>query len=297
MRALPTLLIASIVALGAVASAQAQAQKEPAKIAVVAAQNFYGDIARRIGGEHVNVISIMSNPDQDPHLFEATPSQVRDVADAQIVIHNGGHYDEWMEKLLKAAPRPKRVVINAAKIVNAKHGGNPHLWYAPATMPAVARSIAAAFRQADSAHAADYTQRLGETLADLDRVSKRVAEMRAKHAGKPVAATEPVFGLMADALGLTMRNQSFQRALMNETEPSARDIAAFESDLKTGKVKALIYNKQVSEKLADRLLSIARASKVPVVAVTETQPAGVAFHDWMLGELDALDKALTGPNS
>lgn len=283
--------------IGAQNQALAQTAPAPGKITVVAAQNFYGDIARRIGGERVSVISIMSNPDQDPHLFEATPSQVRDVADAQIVIHNGGHYDEWMEKLLKAAPRPKRVVINAAKIVNAKHGGNPHLWYAPTTMPAVAKSIAAAFSQADSAHAAEYTQRLGETLADLDRVTKRVAEIRGRHAGKPVAATEPVFGLMADALGLTMRNQNFQRALMNETEPSARDIAAFESDLKTGKVKALIYNKQVSEKLAERLLTIARAAKVPVVGVTETQPAGVTFHDWMLGELDALDRALTGPNS
>ena len=294
MRLLAPLLIAT---LAFTTGALAQTPPVPVKITVVAAQNFYGDVARRIGGEHVNVINIMSNPDQDPHLFEATPSQVRDVADAQIVIHNGGHYDEWMEKLLKAAPRPKRVVINAAMIANAKHGGNPHLWYAPATMPAVAKSNAAAFSKADSANAAEYAHRLGETLADLDRVAKRVAEMRATHAGKPVAATEPVFGLMADALGLTMRNQSFQRALMNETEPSARDIAAFESDLKTGKVKALIYNKQVSEKLADRLLTIARASKVPVVPVTETQPAGVAFHDWMLGELDALDKALTGPNS
>ena len=148
-----------------------------------------------------------------------------------------------------------------------------------------------------AANAAEYSKRLGETLADLGRISQRVTEIRARHAGKPIAATEPVFGLMADALGLTMRNQSFQRALMNETEPSARDIAAFESDLKTGKVKALIYNKQVSEKLAERLLTIARTAKVPVVPVTETQPANVAFHDWMLGELDALDKALTGPNS
>ena len=290
-------LFAVALAFASGAEAQTQTAAGSGKIAVVAAQNFYGDIARRIGGDRVTVNSIISSPDQDPHLFEATPSQVRDVADAQIVILNGGHYDEWMEKLLKAAPRPKRTVINAAKIVNAKHGGNPHLWYAPATMPAVAKSIAAALSQADSANAAEYSKRLGETLADLGRISQRVTEIRARHAGKPIAATEPVFGLMADALGLTMRNQSFQRALMNETEPSARDIAAFESDLKTGKVKVLIYNKQVSEKLAERLLTIARTAKVPVVPVTETQPANVAFHDWMLGELDALDKALTGPNS
>jgi zinc/manganese transport system substrate-binding protein len=111
-----------------------------------------------------------------------------------------------------------------------------------------------------------------------------------------LTATEPVFGPMADALGLTMRNQRFQLAMMNDTEPSARDVAAFEDDLKQHKVKALLYNSQVSEKLTLRLLDIAKAAKVPVVGVTETQPANVTFQDWMLSELDALDKALAGPS-
>ena len=124
-----------------------------------------------------------------------------------------------------------------------------------------------------------------------------MAQVRAKHPGEAITATEPVFGPMADALGLTMRNQRFQLAMMNDTEPSARDVAAFEDDLKNRKVKALLYNTQVSEKLTLRLLDIAKAAKVPVVGVTETQPANVSFQDWMLGQLDALDKALTGPNS
>lgn len=266
-------------------------------ISVVAAENFYGDIARQIGGDRVAIVSIISNPDQDPHAFEATPSQVREVTDAQVVVLNGGHYDEWMEKLLKASQRPTRIVVNAAKIVKAKHGGNPHLWYAPATMPAVARAIADAFAKADPAHAADYAANLDRTLARLDRIGKRVAELRDKHKGKPVTATEPVFGPMAEAIGLTMRNEKFQRALMNETEPSAKDIAAFESDLKARKVKALLYNKQVSEKLAQRLVAIAQDSKIPVVGVTETMPPDTTFVDWMLGQLDALDKALDAANS
>ena len=128
-------------------------------------------------------------------------------------------------------------------------------------------------------------------------MAQRIAQIKAKHAGKPVTATEPVFGPMAAALDLTMRNQNFQLAMMNDTEPSARDFAAFEDDLKNGKVKVLIYNKQVSEKLTERMLAIAAKAKVPVVGVTETQPANVSFQDWMLGELDALDKTLTGPNS
>jgi len=275
----------------------AGARAAEAKIAVVAAENFYGDIAKQIGGDRVAVVSIMSNPDQDPHLFETTPAMVRRIAGADIAIVNGADYDAWMEKLIKAAPRPGRTVINAAQLTGRKPGGNPHLWYDPATMPAIAKALAAAFSKADAAHASDYEARLASVLASLARIDSRVAQMRAKYNGTPVAATEPVFGLMAEALGLTMRNQSFQTAMMNDTEPSARDIAAFENDLKARKVRVLIYNSQVSEKLTERLRDIAVKAKVGVVGVTETMPANVTFQDWVLGELEALDKALSGPNS
>lgn len=266
-------------------------------IAVVAAENFYGDIARQIGGDRVAVTSILNNPDQDPHLFETAPGTVRQIADARILIINGADYDPWAEKLLQAAPRPNRVVINAAQITGQKAGANPHLWYDPVTMPAVAKAIAAALTQADSAQAAAYASRLDAVLAKLAQIDARVAQMKAKHAGKPVTATEPVYGPMAKALGLVMRNERFQLAMMNDTEPSARDVAAFENDLKERKVKALIYNSQVSEKLTQRLLAVAKKSKVPVVAVTESMPANTNYADWVLAELDALDKALSGPNS
>ena len=288
---------AALLAVVAAPFISAPAHAADASIQVVAAENFYGDIARDIGGAHVAVTSIMSNPDQDPHLFETTPGVVKQIADAQIVILNGNNYDPWMPKLMQAAPRPNRVVIDAGQIVNAKAGSNPHLWYAPATMPAVAKAIAAAFTKTDSAHAADYAANLDKTLAQLARISQRVGQIRDKHKGKAVTATEPVFGLMAEAAGLTMRNEKFQLAMMNDTEPSARDIAAFEDDLKNHKVKAMIYNKQVSEKLTERLLAVAQKAKVPVIAVTETQPQGVTFTEWMLGELDSLDKALDGANS
>jgi len=267
------------------------------QIAVVAAENFYGDIARQIGGDRVSVVSIMNNPDQDPHLFETTPGIVRQIAGAQIVILNGANYDSWMDKLLAAGPRRDRIVVNAARLTGYKAGDNPHLWYDPATMPAVAVVIADALAKSDSAHAADYSARLKVTLAALDQITQRVAQLKAKHGGVPVTATEPVFGPMARALGLTMRNERFQLAMMNDTEPRARDVAAFESDLKERKVRLLIYNSQVSEKLTDRLRDIARRAKVPVIGVTETMPVNVKFQDWLLGELDVLDKALSGLNS
>jgi zinc/manganese transport system substrate-binding protein len=275
----------------------APARGAESQIAVVAAENFYGDIARQIGGDRISVTSIMTNPDQDPHLFETTPGIVRQLAGAQIVILNGANYDPWMEKLLAAAPRPGRTVIGAAQLVGRNPGDNPHLWYDPATMPAVANALAAALTKADSAHALDYAARLKTTLSGLARITQRVVQLKAKHGGAAVTATEPVFGPMAEALGLTMRNQRFQLAMMNDTEPSARDVAAFENDLKERKVKLLIYNSQVSEKLTERLRDIAIRAKVPVVGVTETMPANVSFQDWVLGELDAVDKALSGPNS
>lgn len=272
-----------------------RAQESP--ISVVAAENFYGDIVRQIGGERVSVVSIISKPDQDPHLFESTPGIVRQIATAQIVVLNGANYDFWIEKLLNAAPRRNRIVISAARIVGYKTGDNPHLWYDPATMPAVATAVADALAGSDRAHAADYHARLRATLSSLEQITQRVAQLRAKHGGVPVTATEPVFGLMARALGLTMRNERFQLAMMNDIEPSARDVAAFESDLRERKVKVLIYNSQVSEPLTKRLRDIAVKARIPVIGVTETMPSDGNFQDWIRGELDALDKALSGPNS
>ena len=285
--------LALMLAFGVAAPAHAA----EGQIAVVAAESFYGDIARQIGGDRVAVVSIMNNPDQDPHLFETTPSIVRQLSAAQIVILNGANYDPWMDKLLAATPRTDRTVISAAQLTGRKPGDNPHLWYDPVTMPAVATALAEALAKADSAHALDYTARLKTTLAALGRITQRVVQLKAKHAGTAVTATEPVFGPMAEALRLTMRNQRFQLAMMNDTEPSARDLAVIESDLKERKVKVLIYNSQVSEKLTERLRDIAYKAKVPVVGVTETMPANTSFQDWVLSELDALDKALSGPNS
>lgn len=263
-------------------------------VAVVAAESIYGDVAAQIGGAHVAVTSLISNPSQDPHLFEAAPSAVRAISDARIVVLNGADYDPWMEKLIRSAPNPQRTVVSAAAVMGRKPGDNPHLWYDPATLPRVAEAIAAALTAADPAHAADYTANLATLTASFRRIDTRVAELRAKYKNVPVTATEPVFGPMAQAIGLTMRNERFQLAMMNGTEPTAHDLAEIERDLKEKRVKALIYNAQVSELMSTRLRGLAAASNIPVVPVTETLPAGLHVQDWLLSELDALDKALAG---
>ena len=268
-----------------------------AKITIVAAENFYGDVAQQIGGDQVSVASILSNPDQDPHLFETAPSVVREIAAAQLVIYNGADYDPWMERLLKVTPKPGRVVIVAADLMHKKAGDNPHLWYDPATMPAVAKALAAALSAANPAHADNYTTGLRAFLASLQPLSDKVAAIRGNYAGATVAATEPVFGYMANALHLTLLDQRFQLSIMNNTEPSAGDLAAFESDLKMHKIRVLFYNKQASDKIVQHLVNLARSSKIPVVGVTETCPPGLSYQIWMLSELDATEAALAEPSS
>src|SRR5689334_10250402 len=197
-----------------------------APVTIVAAENFYGDIAQAIGGSEVNVKSILNNPDEDPHLFEASPSVARDLAGARIVIVNGADYDPWVGKMLAANRGADRVVITVADLVQRKAGDNPHLWYDPATMPTVARTLAAKLGEIDPVHKADYDARLATVETSLKAIAVKAAAIKSKFAGAPVTATEPVFGYMAAALGLSMRNERFQLSVMNDTEPSARDVAA-----------------------------------------------------------------------
>jgi len=278
-------------------AAAAPAGAADGKIALVAAENFYGNVAQQIGGDRVSVASIINSPDQDPHLFEVSPAVVRQVAAAQVVVYNGADYDPWMAKLLTATPRAGRVVIVAADLLNKKAGDNPHIWYDPATMPAVARALAAALIVADPAHKDEYAARLKAFLASLDPLNEKLAALRSKYGGAAVTASEPVFGYMAAALQLKMRNERFQLAIMNDTEPSARDVAAFERDLKTHQVRVLFYNKQAANKLVQQLVDLARAANIPVVGVTETCPPGMSYQDWMMRELDDTAKALAGPSS
>jgi zinc/manganese transport system substrate-binding protein len=266
-------------------------------IRIVAAENFYADMARQIAGPGAEIAAILSNPNQDPHDFEASPATARLVADADLVIYNGADYDPWMETLLKASPAPQRQSLVAALVMNRRSGDNPHLWYDPATMPALAEALAEALAHSDPAHRSDYENRARAYLAALQPVTGKIEELKKKYGAVAVTATEPVFGYMAAALGFTMRNQRFQLAVMNGTEPSIGDVAAFEDDLTNRRVRVLFYNSQVSDDLTGRLQQLARDSHVAVVGVSETEPANTDFPGWMLNQLNALDKALAGEGS
>jgi zinc/manganese transport system substrate-binding protein len=281
-------LIAAIAVCGLTASAFA----DPVK--VVAAENFYGDMASQIGGANVVVTSILSSPDQDPHLFEASPDTAKALTDAKVVIVNGVDYDPWMEKLLSAHNAPGRKEIVVGALVGHKAGDNPHLWYDPAYMKAAAKALGADLVAVDPAHKADYELGQAKFLGSLKPLDEKIATMRKSYAGQPVTASEPVFGYQAGLIGLKVHNEKYALAIMNNAEPTPAEVAAFENDLKGRHVKAMLYNAQASEPAVGKLVQLAKDNNIPVVGVSETEPANSTYQDWMLGQLNALDKALSG---
>ena len=240
----------------------------------------------------MEVYSILTNPDQDPHLFTVDTKTARAMAQADIAIESGIDYDPWMEELDTAHPSATRTTINVADLVGAKKGENPHIWYRPDTMPALAHKLAALFTAHDPAHAAYFQTHLTLFLATLQPVNNKVAELKLRLAGTDVLATEPVFGYMAQALGFKMHDLGFQNNVMNNVEPTAQETAEFETLLKTRAVKVLFYNGQASDPVASRMQEIAKASGMPVIGVTETEPAGTTYASWMLGQLDQIEKTL-----
>jgi zinc/manganese transport system substrate-binding protein len=285
MKALPLLVVAAILLAEAPVSAAPP-------IRLVAAENFYGDVAQQIGGRRLQVTSILKNPDQDPHLFELTPSVARAIAGARIVIANGIGYDSWIERLLRAAGGRNRQVIIVAALLGRKSGDNPHIWYDPKTMPALARTLAEDLGRADPAEHTFFARRLARFEQSMQPIERKVAALRARLSGTPVTATEPVFGYMLEALGMRVRNTRFQLAVMNNTEPSASAVAAFEKDLKAHRVRLLVYNSQATGPVAERMRKIALAAHIPVVGVTETEPPGKTYQAWVLDTLVAVERAL-----
>ncbi len=261
-------------------------------IGVVAAENFYGDVAHQIGGDAVSVTSILENPNQDPHLFEASASVARAVAGAKIVVYSGIDYDPWMEKLLAASPAAGRQTIVAAALIGRKTGDNPHIWYDPATMHRVAERLSQALSADDPAHKALFAANLAHFAASLAPIEAMIARLRTRLAGTPVTASEPVFGEMFARLGMVVRDMPFQLAVMNDTEPSAKDVAAFENDLRQHRVRLMIYNAQASDPVAEKMEKIAHEYGIPVVGASETEPPGKDYQRWMADELDAVDRAL-----
>lgn len=261
-------------------------------INIVAAENFYGDIAAQIAAGHATVTSVLSNPDQDPHLFEASPSVARAISGANVVVYSGIGYDPWIVKLLRASPNAARKTIDVAALAGKKPGDNPHVWYDPSAIVAYANALTSLLVAEDPSNRAGYERRLQSFVASLAPLRRRIQSLRASLSGTPVLATEPVAGYLLDALGMNVIDPRFELAVMNNTEPGAAEVAAFESALAQHRAKLLVYNRQATDPVAARMRSLAARYGIPIVGVTETEPRGLSYQQWMTAQLDDIAKAL-----
>jgi zinc/manganese transport system substrate-binding protein len=262
-------------------------------ISVVAAENEYGDVAAQIGGTHVAVTSIMNDPNVDPHEYESSVNDAKAVANAALVIENGGGYDDWMDKLLSSSPDESRILINAFSLAPTKLSENVHVFYNVDNMEAVASAVRDALTKLDQSHAADFAANFAAFSASLSPVRTKMAEIKAKYAHAPVAVTETIFLYQAAPMGLdVMTPVAFQKAIAEGNDPPADSALTAERQITAGKVRALIVNEQTVTKITTRLQDEAKAAGIPIVAVTETMPPGLHYQSWMVGQLDALEKAL-----
>lgn len=272
-----------------------------APVKIVAAENFYGGVAKLIAGDDAEVTSILSNPNQDPHEFTTNASTAKAVADADIVIYNGLGYDGWMEKLLSSPGKKDRKVICVSDLMEAKEGDNPHLWYNTMSMTTLTIIVGVDLDEIRVSRGAEgrmssYASRAGEFEISLFPVWELQRSFKESQPGLTVTATEPVFGYMARDCGFKMLNGEFQIAVMNDAEPSASLTAAFEKSLTSHAAKILFYNSQVTDPATERLKQLATKNGMPIVGVTETQPADEkSYADWMLHTLQKVKAAATTP--
>lgn len=258
-------------------------------INIVAAENFYGSLAQEIGGTNVTVTSIISNPDADPHLFATTVATSRAISNAQIIIYNGNGYDGWMDQILKAKSSETHI-INVSTLIKAN--GNPHIWYDPATFPALAKNLTKLFITLDAPHQKQYQQNLADFLKQNQLVQNKIKQLKARYINTPVIATEPVFGYMANALGLNMQGLDFQWKIMNNTDPTPKMLASYEALITGKKVAVLFYNNQVTDPITKNILALAKANNLAIVGVSETMPQNITPNEWLMAELNNTQIAL-----
>ena len=280
----------------ATSAAGAEAGSGSGTITVVGAENEYANVIAQIGGKYVRTDAVMSDPNTDPHTFEASPAVAQEVSSAQLVVQNGVGYDTFMNTIEKAAPNPSRKVIDVQNLLGLPDStANPHLWYQPTTMPAVARAVAADLAQIRPADASYFQANLGTFDNSLAPWNQAIAALRAAHPNTPVATTEPVADYMLQAAGTdNLTPWSFQADIMNGVDPSPQDVTLQDSLFTRHKVKIFLYNQQVTDSLTQKFLNLAKQNGIPVVGVYETMPTdGYTYQSWMLAEVDAVDKALS----
>lgn len=263
-------------------------------IEIVAAENEYGDMAKSIGGDAVTVTSIMSNPNTDPHTFEASANVAKAIASARIVIENGLGYDDFIGKLESASANNQRVTVSAQKVLGLPDSTkNPHLWYNPDNMLKVASALKNELVKLDAKQAKTFEANYTKFQTAIEGLNTQIADFKSAHPDTTAAVTEPVADYLLERAGIKVLTPwSLQAAIMNDTDPSSQD-SSYQESLFTGKkIKLFLYNQQVTDDTTTKYLNLAKSNAIPVVGVYETMPSGYHYVSWMQAELKAMTAAV-----
>ena len=269
-------------------------------ILAIGAENEYANVISQIGGRYVTVTAIESNPNTDPHSFEASPSVAEAVSAAQLVVQNGVGYDSYMNKIESASPSSSRKVIDVQTLLGLPDSTpNPHLWYKPATMPAVARALTSDLSAILPRHAVYFRANERRFDNSLTPWYQALANFKKSYPGTPVATTEPVGDYMLEAAGTTnLTPFTLQADIMNGVDPAPQSVTVQNDLFSDHRVKVLLYNEQVTDSLTESFLEQAKKYGVPVVGVYETMPTpGYSYQTWMLAEVGALRRAVADKTS
>lgn len=281
--------------LGAGCSAASSSSQRSGRIVVVGAENQYASVLGQVGGKYVGVTAIMSNPNTDPHTFEASPSVAQLVGAAQLVIQNGLGYDAFMNRIEAASPNSIRRVIDVQTLLGLPDStSNPHLWYRPSTMPAVAKAAAADLSALEPAHASYFHANEATFDAALKPWYQAITQVKAEFPAAPVATSEPVGDYLLQSAGTdNLTPWPLQADIMNGVDPSPEDVSIQQNLFSAHRVRVFVYNQQVADSLTQTFLSDAKQAGIPVVGVYETMPIpGYDYQSWMLAETHAILKAL-----
>jgi len=297
-----TVLSTTVLALAGCGSVDSGAGRgsEDAALSVVASTDVWGSVVATVVGDAVEVTTLIDDPSADPHSYESTPADAAAVTDADLVVFNGGGYDQFMAEILGTLDTKR--TVNAFELAEgggddapAHEGANEHVWYELPAVEAVAVQVAEELGKLLPGRADAFTANAAAFRAEIDAIAAQLSAIGQANPGARVALTEPIASYLVEDAGLTdVTPAEFLEAVEEETDPPAAAVAATRQLMSANQVRALIYNPQTETPVTQQVRSDAEAAGVPVVEMTETLPAGTEYVSWMAGQVEALSSALRG---
>lgn len=260
------------------------------QINVVASLDFYGETAKAVLGDKGTVTSIIDKPSMEPHEYEPTTNTAKLVSKADVIVYNGLGYDTWMNRL--SADNTGTTKVNVAQgIMNKHNGDNEHIWYNLKTMPKLANALAEQFGKRQPQNKAYFKRNAQRYIQSLKPLDQKVAQLRRNSRQARVNVSEPVFDYSLTEMGYRQNNNHYAQAVQNDTDPSPKDIKQMQADIRHHKIAFFVVNTQEISKMTTNLLSLAKKSSVPIVRVTESQPAGTTYKTWMMRQFNEVQRA------